>query len=128
MLSEFDSLCRQRDDLAKWMSLGGKIAEYDRKKFQLRVDLNTPSTVAYCGQMCCGGQNYHNAPKWFLNAVKRELDLHAHKAVSHAYQTEMERLDSEIEKHRSDVLKALGCDSKDLHPASYQEKRNSDNG
>ena len=107
MLREFDELVRQRRELKQWWELGSTQAEYDRRLHLLRVDAQKPSMVAFCGQQYAGAKNYHDAPAFFVEAVRKEMQEEAKRLVGLAYQKELARLDAAIEKHRAAVLEQL---------------------
>lgn len=107
MLSEFDQLVNQRKQLKQWWELGGTEAAYDRKFHSLRVDVQKPSMVAFCGQQYAGAKNYHDAPTFFVESVRKEMQEEAKRLVGLAYQKELARLDAAIEKHRAAVLEQL---------------------
>jgi|688.fasta_scaffold392944_3 hypothetical protein len=107
MLREFDELVRQRTELKQWWELGSTQAEYDRKLHSLRVDVRKPSMVTFCGQQYAGAKNYHDAPAFFVEAVRKEMQEEAKRLVGLAYQKELARLDAAIEKHRDAVLEQL---------------------
>jgi hypothetical protein len=107
MLSEFDRLVKQRKDLKAWWELGSTIAQYDNKFHSLRVDVQTPSLITFCGQQYAGARNYHDAPKFFEKAVMAEMGEHANEIVRAAYNKEIARLDNLIAAHKEAVLKEL---------------------
>lgn len=107
MLSEFDELVRKRKALKEWWALGSTIAEYDRKVHTLRVDVQKPSMVSYCGQQYAGAKNYHDAPSFFVDSIRREMQSEANRIAKQAYENEIARLDAEIEKQRAAVLEQL---------------------
>lgn len=107
MLSEFDKLVKQRQSLKDWWSLGSIMAAYDRNYHILRVDIQTPSMIAFCGQQYAGARNYHDAPAFFFEAVRVALQSAAGKLTEAAYHSEIARLDAAIEKHKAAVLKEL---------------------
>lgn len=110
MLCEFDKLIKQRKELKEWWALHRTIAAYSQCFHVLRVDVPKPSTLCFCGQQYAGGQNYHDAPAFFRDAVAREMQGAAADLVESAYNTEIDRLDAEIEKHRAAVLAELKAD------------------
>ena len=107
MLSEFDRLVKQRQELKAWWSLSSTIAQYDNKFHSLRVDVQVPSLITFCGQQYAGARNYHDAPKFFEKAVVAEMGEHAKEIVRAAYLKEIARLDNLIDSHREAVLKEL---------------------
>ena len=107
MLSDFDKLVKRRRDLQAWWALGSTIAAYDHGVHKLRVVVQSPSMVAYCGQAYAGAKNYHEAPEWFAEAVRQELSAQAAAITKAAYESEMARLTSEIERNRQAVLAEL---------------------
>lgn len=107
MLTEFDSLVKQRQQLKSWWSLGSTIAQYDRKCHSLRVDVMKPTMVAYCGQAYAGAKNYHDAPDFFFEAINKEIQSRIKEITKDAYEKEIARLDGLIEKHRASVLSEL---------------------
>ena len=107
MLQEFDQFVRQRKELEQWWGLGLTEAAYDRALHSLRVDVQKPSMVAFCGQQYAGAKNYHDAPAFFVEAVRKEMEQEAKRLVGLAYQKELARLNAAIEKHRAAVLKQL---------------------
>lgn len=107
MLKEFDELVRQRKELVEWWKLATTVAEYDRAFYVLRVDVAKPSMVAFCGQQTAGGQNYHDAPSFFLDVVKREIECARVLIVKQAYEKELARLTSEITKLKERIQDEL---------------------
>lgn len=107
MLSEFDELVRKRQALKSWWALGETIAKYDGSVHALRVDVKKPSMVAYCGQEYAGARNYHDAPAFFVDSVRQEMQSEATRIARQAYEKEMAKLDAAIEKQRAAVLKQL---------------------
>lgn len=107
MLEDFDKLVARRAALKAWWSLGTTIAQYDSKFHTLRVDLQKPSMVTFCGQQYAGAKNYHDAPDWFRQSITDELQNHVKEITRRAYEAEMERLTELIEKHRAAVLAQL---------------------
>lgn len=110
MLQEFDSLVRQRKKLKEWWELGKTIASYNKKFYCLHVDLQRPALITYCGQEYAGAQNYHDAPSFFYDAVQQEIAEQSHRILGQAYQKELDRLNTAIEKHRALVLEQLNGD------------------
>lgn len=107
MFSEFDKLVKQRAALKAWWQLGETICGWGGKRHVLRVDVMKPSMVAYCGQAYAGAKNYHDAPEFFIEALRKELSAHANEIAKAAYEKEIARLDGLIETHRAAVLKEL---------------------
>jgi len=107
MLEDFDKLAARRAQLKDWWSLGTTIAKYDSKFHTLRVDLQKPSMVTFCGQQYAGAKNYHDAPDWFKESVRAELQNHVKEITRRAYEAEMARLTELIEQHRAAVLAQL---------------------
>lgn len=107
MLQEFDDLVKKKQALKDWWSLSETVAEYDRSVHSLRVDVQKPSMVAYCGQQYAGAKNYHDAPAFFVESVRREMQGESKRIAKQAYEKEIARLDAEIEKHRQMVLEQL---------------------
>lgn len=110
MLSEFDKLVKQRKELKEWWALKSTVAAHDHRFHTLRVIVQQPSGLSFCGQQYAGAQNYHAAPAFFRAAVAREIQDAAAGLVARAYNTEITRLDAEIEKHRAAVLAELKAD------------------
>lgn len=110
MLTEFDELVRKRSQLKNWWALGNKVAKYDQKRHSLRVDVQPVGMVAFCGQEYAGARNYHEAPAFFRDAVKRELQAESKRLARQAYEKELAHLDSEISKHRDAVLRQLAME------------------
>jgi hypothetical protein len=107
MLEDFDKLVRQRSELMDWWKLGQTIAKYDGKYHVLRVDLQNPSLVAFCGQQYAGAKNYHDAPKSFFTAIRLECDKQINQIVKKAYENEIAILNAAIEKMKTEVLEQL---------------------
>lgn len=107
MLEEFDKLVEKRDQLRQWWLLGETVAKYDRKKFQLRVDIEKPLMVSFCGQMSQGSQNYHDAPKFFFEAIRKRISESIEDLTREVYEAELERLNGLIEDNRSAVMAQL---------------------
>lgn len=107
MLIEFDELVRKRKELNEWWALGETVAKYDGGVHELRVDVQKPSKVSYCGQQYAGAQNYHDAPAFFLDALRQEMQSDAKRLTRLAYDKEIAKLNAEIEKHRAAVLEQL---------------------
>ena len=110
MLSDFDRLVQQRSALRSWWKLKTTICGWGDGPHVLRVDLVTPTMVAFCGQAYAGAKNYHEAPEGFAGAVRKQMDVHAKAIVEAAYTSEIERLDGLIEQHRAAVLKELAAE------------------
>ena len=107
MLTEFDKAVKDLRALDAWWSMGSKLATYDQQNYRLRVDVARPTMVAYCGQQSAGAKNYHDAPGFFIDAVRVEIASGISAITFHAYERERARLVAEIEKHRAAVLSAL---------------------
>ena len=108
MLQEFDKLVQQRKELKEWWELSTTTAAYNKNFYTLRVNMQKPALVSFCGQQYAGGQNYHDAPSFFLESIREELAEQACAIVAKTYQKELNRLNTEIEKHREAILKELG--------------------
>jgi len=109
MLQEFDLLVRQRKALKEWWNLGVNVATYRNRYHTLRVDVQKPEMVAFCGQQYAGAQNYHDAPPFFVEAIRQEIAEQSPRIVEQTYEKELARLDAEIEKHRAAVLQQLAA-------------------
>jgi len=107
MLEDFDKLVRQRSELMNWWKLGQTIAKYDGKYHTLRVDLQNPSLVAFCGQQYAGAKNYHDAPPFLFTAIRLECDKQINQIVKKAYENEVARLSAEIENMKAEVVEQL---------------------
>lgn len=107
MMSEFDALVKKRSELERWWKLGSTIAEYDHSYHVLRVDMCKPSLVSYCGQQYAGAPNYHEAPPWFADCIRKEQQLRFKELATAAYEKELNSLNDQIEKHRAAVLSEL---------------------
>lgn len=107
MLSEFDRLVNQRRELVAWWGLRTTVAAYEGTCHSLRVDVQKPSFIAYCGQQYAGAKNYHEAPGFFAESVRKEMQAEAERLAVQAYEKELARLNEAIEKHRAAVLKEL---------------------
>lgn len=103
MLTEFDKLVQQRAELERWWKLGETIAQKDNSYHVLRVDICKPSLVTYCGQAYSGAQNYHDAPAWFAECVRVEMQNRAKEIATAAYKAKLAQLNEEISKHRTAV-------------------------
>ena len=108
MLKQFDELVKQRDQLKRWWAMKNEIARYNKTTHTLRVDVVKPSLVAFCGQQYAGAKNYHDAPEFFVDAVRRQFHEHSAELTAKAYEAEMARIDDLIESHRNSVLAELG--------------------
>jgi hypothetical protein len=106
MIEDFDRLVKQRNALKSWKALGLEF-DYSHTHFQLRMDVVKPSMVAYCGQRSQGTANYHDAPDFFVEAVRAEIKRREVEIVEAAYNTEMQRLNKEIAAQKQNVLKQL---------------------
>lgn len=107
MLGDFDKLVEQRSELKRWWQLSQTVCGWGGRNHVLRVDLQKPTMLAYCGQAYAGAKNYHDAPGFFAEAVKKEMDAQSKAIANVAYEKEIERLDGLIEKHRAAVLSQL---------------------
>lgn len=107
MLSEFDTLVSQRRQLKEWWALR-ETETRNSSGHTLRVDAQSPTMVALCGQAYAGARNYHDAPSFFVAAVAREIQSQACNLAVAAYKKELARLDELIELHRAAVLEELG--------------------
>ena len=103
MLSEFDTLVKKRAELQRWWKLGSTIAQYDHSYHELRVDMRGPSLVSYCGQAYAGAKNYHDAPEWFKECVRKELQERAKEIATAAYEKSIASLNEQIEENRAAV-------------------------
>lgn len=110
MLSEFDELVRKRQALKAWWANQEKIDCIGCTPYALRVDVCRPSMVAYCGQEYSGAKNYHDAPKFFIESVRLEMQSEAKKIVRQAYEKEMAKLNAQIENYRAAVLAQLASE------------------
>lgn len=108
MLGDFDKLVQQRSALKSWWQLGQTVCGWGGGNHVLRVDVMKPGMVAYCGQAYAGAKNYHDAPEFFIEAVRAEMTAQSKAIAKAAYEKEIERLDGLIEKHRAAVLSELG--------------------
>ena len=108
MLKQFDELVKQRDQLKRWWAMKNEIARYDKTTHTLRVDVVKPSMVAFCGQQYAGAKNYHDAPTFFVEAIRKQFSEHSRELTAKAYEAEMSRLDELIESQRESVLAELG--------------------
>jgi hypothetical protein len=106
-MAHFDLLVQQRKELKAWMALGETIAAYDRQKHSLRVDVAKPTMVAFCGQAYAGARNYHDAPAFFVEALRAEMQARACGIVRETAEKELARIDAKIEAMRADVLAQL---------------------
>lgn len=107
MLQEFDKLVKERDELIRWWKLGSTIAQYDHSLHELRVDMCKPSLVSYCGQAYAGAQNYHDAPKWFAECIRKEQQARFKELATAAYEKALANLNERISAHRAAVEEAL---------------------
>lgn len=107
MLSEFDTLVKKRADLVRWWKLGSTMCQYDHSYYVLRVDMNKPGLVSYCGQQYAGDRNYHDAPEWFNDCIRKEQQERFKELATAAYEKALASLNEQIEKHRSAVLAEL---------------------
>lgn len=107
MLQEFDELVKRRQLLQAWWEMDSKRAGWGDGLYVLRVDVMSPSMVAFCGQEYAGARNYHDAPDWFRECVRAEMGKEAKKIARQAYVNEIDRLDTEIEKLKEAVLQQL---------------------
>lgn len=107
MLTEFDKAVKALREIDAWWSLRSKLATYDQQNYRLRIDVAAPTMVAYCGQQSAGAKNYHDAPEWFVGAVRAEISRDVHAIAFRAYERERERLVGEIKNLRESVLSLL---------------------
>ena len=112
MLQEFDELVKRRQQLQAWWEMGSKHVGWGDGRYVLRVDVVSPSMVAFCGQEYAGARNYHDAPDWFRGCVCAEMQKEAKKLAQQAYVNEIDRLDTEIEKLKEAVLQQLNLGDK----------------
>ena len=108
MLQEFDKLVKQRKELKEWWELSTTLAAYNKSFYTLRVDMQKPAQVSFCGQQYAGGKNYYDAPVFFLESIREELAEQACAIVAKTYQKELNRLNTDIAKYREAILKELG--------------------
>lgn len=107
MLQEFDALVNKRKQLQSWWKRK-TTTTYRSRCHTLRVDILLPTMVAFCGQEYAGANNYHEAPEFFKNCIKKEMEKDINEITERAYNNEIERLNNEIEKYREAVLSELG--------------------
>lgn len=105
-MADFDKYVQQRKALQSWWNLR-TIRTYDSGGHVLRVDVPKPTMVAMCGQNHPGARNYHDAPDFFAEAIKNEMDLRAKEITKTAYENEIMRLDSLIAQNKEAVLAEL---------------------
>lgn len=110
MLGEFDELVRARKELKDWWNLRVTTAAYDGSFHRLIVQVQKPAMVSFYGQQYAGAKNYHDAPGFFIESVRAEMQAEANKIVANAYETELKRLDAQIEAHRAAVLEQLSAE------------------
>lgn len=108
MMAKFDELVEKRRQLKLWWSLRDTVADYENKKHTLRVDLMKPTMVAFCGQQYAGAKNYHDAPEWFKDHVKEQMETVIDEVTCKAYEEAIECLDDAIDGYREQVLQELG--------------------
>lgn len=108
MMAKFDELVEKRRRLKEWWSLRETVADYEKKKHTLRVDLMKPTMVAYCGQQYAGAKNYHDAPEWFRDHVKEQMESVIDEVTCKAYEEAVAFLDAAIDGYREQVLQELG--------------------
>ena len=107
MMQEFDELVQKRAALKAWWELGSTKVGYGDGCHKLRIDVAKPTMVAFCGQAYAGARNYHDAPAFFVEAIRQEMHVAAKRLAREAYENELARLDAAIEKHRDAVLAQL---------------------
>ena len=107
MLSDFDRLVQERNALEAWWKLGSKHVGYGSGLYELRVDTLPPPLVAYCGQETAGGRNYHDAPKFFIEVLRKEIAKHVKSICKDAYKNHLAQLNAEILKLKESVLSEL---------------------
>ena len=105
-MEEFDAILKQRKELKEWWALGATEAKYDGRVHELRVNVQVPN-IAFCGQSYAGAKDYHEAPQFFLGSVANEMREDASRIISLAYEKELARLNEEIKKYRSQILKMI---------------------
>lgn len=106
MKSEFDELVDRRSRLIAWRNLS-KTSCYDAGCHVLRVDIQNPTMVAYCGQQYSGAKNYHDAPAFFAEAITKQIKAAINDLTKKAYDAEIERLTGLIEQHKKAILAEL---------------------
>lgn len=104
MLERFDKLTAQRSHLKAWWENRENVDCVSGGRYKLRVDVQKPTMVAYCGQEYSGAKNYHDCPGFFVEAVRKELQACANKMASSAYEAEMLRLQKLIDECRDSVM------------------------
>lgn len=104
MLEKFDKLTAQRAHLKAWWENRERVDYGSGRRYTLRVDVQKPTMVAYCGQRYSGAKNYHDCPEFFVEAVRKELQAYANKMASSAYEAEMLRLQKLIDECRDSVM------------------------
>ena len=103
MIARFDELVKQRKQLAEWWKLKTTMAAYDRTHHSLRVDVSKPSLISFCGQQYAGAKNYHDAPSFFFEDVRKEFQDNAAAITEAAYHRKMRWFDAEIAALRRQV-------------------------
>ena len=108
MKSEFDELVDRRSRLIAWWKLA-KTSCYDSGCHVLRVDVQNPTMVAYCGQQYSGAKNYHDAPAFFVEAITKQIKAASNGLAKKAYDAEIDRLTGLIEQHKNQILAELNA-------------------
>ena len=105
MLTEFDAAVKQRLELQMWWKLGSTVAAYDDRVHKLHIHVLKPTMVAFCGQQYAGAENYHEAPEFFAEALRDEIERRARQIAKEVYEAEIARLTTLIDSQRAEVLK-----------------------
>jgi hypothetical protein len=107
MMKEFDLAVKQRKELQEWWKLGSTVACYSKGNHQLRVDIKKPDMISFCGQAYVGSDNYHNAPGFFFEALKKEIDSNVLRLTTRAYEDEIDRLNNIIKGYREAIIEEI---------------------
>lgn len=71
---------RQLQQLRSWRSLRELTDSQSHNPYTLRGDINL-SLLCYCGQAFAGATNYHDAPEFLRDAVRKKLEGFVPNAV-----------------------------------------------
>ena len=102
-MQRFDELVSKRKQLSAWWELR-KANDFSQGKYVMRVDVETCSLVAFCGQQCAGAKNYHDAPGWFMEQLRKAFQSHAIDITRAAVEAELALLTRLIEDEKNEVL------------------------
>ena len=106
-MQRFDELSKKRRQLMQWAENCDKVDFQSHRRYSLRVDVSTPTLVAFCGQEYCRGNNYHECPPWFRETARAAIAKEAVKIVRQSISDELVRLDAELRSVKAEVMRVF---------------------